>query len=357
MLNHAVGARWRLSGSRNPFRGESPTPMCESEHHREASTERSDAPMKPYLVGIVFMLLAATVRLTGRRRLSFRAQFERDVAPRLARDTSVATVRDADLESLPAAIQRYLRLAGVVGQPRVLNFRARMRGQIRGGPDARWMSFAAEQYNFFNDASRFFILDAAMAGVPVRAFHRYVGGSATMRVRLASLLTIADASGAEMDQAETVTLFNDMCLFAPAALIDAPVRWREIDARTVAATFTNAAHTISAILTFDDNGELVDFVSDDRFASTADGKRFTRMRWSTPVRDYRTYGQHRVASRGEGRWHSPSGEYTYIRLEVESVEYNLTSLSSTASNTRQLVHHEPGTSPFRSRGRSAARSY
>ena len=35
-----------------------------------------------------------------------------------------------------------------------------------------------------------------------------------------------------MDLAETVTLFNDMCLFAPAALVGAPVRWTEIDART-----------------------------------------------------------------------------------------------------------------------------
>jgi hypothetical protein len=47
----------------------------------------------------------------------------------------------------------------------VQNFRARFHRQIRSGPDARWMSFTGEQYNFYDQPSRLFLMDASMFGV------------------------------------------------------------------------------------------------------------------------------------------------------------------------------------------------
>ena len=52
--------------------------------------------------------------------------------PRAAADASVVTEpiwRDAR-----SPVQRYLRAVGVVGQPKVLNYRLRFRGRIRGAP-------------------------------------------------------------------------------------------------------------------------------------------------------------------------------------------------------------------------------
>jgi hypothetical protein len=293
------------------------------------------------LILFALVVVAAAVVILVCRGLSFRAQLERDIETRLVRGAVSATVVDGDLASLPPIVQRYLRLAGVVGQPRVWNFRARFRGRIRSGPDARWMSFTGEQYNFYGAPSRFFLMEASMFGLPVQAFHRYVGASATMRVKVASLVSIVDASGAEMDQAETVTLLNDMCVFAPAALIDAPIQWKEIDVRTVAATYTNGGHTVTAVLRFNDTGELVDFVSDDRFVSASNGQRFKRMRWSTPLRDYRSYGSFRLASRGKGLWHAPASAYVYISLELDSLEYNVTSRGAT--KTIDVMRNAPAT--------------
>ena len=53
-------------------------------------------------------------------------------------------------------------LAGVVGKPRVRNFRVRMHGRIRNGREDRWMPFAAEQYNVVDPAARLFYLNASM---------------------------------------------------------------------------------------------------------------------------------------------------------------------------------------------------
>ena len=254
---------------------------------------------------------------------SFRAAYDRDVAQGLGRAVATPLLAEVDLAPLPAVVQRYIRLSGAVGQPRVQNFRARFHGQIRSGPDARWMSFTGEQYNFYDRPSRLFLMNASKFGVPIQAFHRFIGPSATMRVKLASVATIVDAKGPVMDEAETVTLFNDLCVFAPGALVDRRIQWQVIDPRTVTASFTNLRYTIRATLLFNDRGELTNFVADGRGAASTDGKSFTKMRWSTPLSDYREFGSHRLMGRGEGVWHAPAGDYAYLQFDLDAIEYNV----------------------------------
>jgi hypothetical protein len=263
---------------------------------------------------------------------SLRAQFDRDVADGLGRTSASSTdavprdgrgtITEADLAPLPAPVQRYLRLAGAVGQPRVVSVRARMHGRIRSGPGARWMPFVAEQYDFFDRPSRFFYMNASMFFIPAQGYHRYAGSEATMVVKAAAVVPVARQAGPSMTRTETVTLFNDMCLLAPATLIDPAIVWEPVDDWTARATFSNAAQTIRAELLFNEQGELVDFRSDDRGQSSTDGRTLISMRWSTPVGNYRRYGAATLASVGEGRWHPAEGDYTYIELTIDEVEYN-----------------------------------
>jgi hypothetical protein len=270
------------------------------------------------LIGIGFGFLA-------QGPVSLRAAYERDVDRALTRLAPEARISDADLAHLPAPVQRYLRTAGVVGQPRVRNFHVRMHGRIRGARDARWTPLAAEQYNFVDEPARLFYLSASMFMIPVQGYHRYIGPSATMRVKAAALVPVVDVAGAEMDQGETVTMFNDMCVMAPATLIDPAIVWEPVDARTARASFTNAGHTIRAELSLSDAGELVNFWSDDRYQTSPDGKSVKKVRWSTPLAAYRAFGRVRLASGGEARWHEASGDYAYIELTLDDVRYNVPS--------------------------------
>ena len=144
-----------------------------------------------------------------------------------------------------------------------------------------------------------------------------------MRVKVAALVPVADAAGPEMDQSETVTLFNDMCLFAPASLANPAIVWERAGRDTARAAFTNAGHTIRADLFFNDAGELIDFRSDDRYQAAPDGRTFTKVPWSTPLSDYRQFGAVRLASKGEARWHEPEGSYAYIEMITDEVHYNV----------------------------------
>ncbi len=254
---------------------------------------------------------------------SFRAQFERDVAAGLARPVETHVVTEADLTGLPEPVRRYLRATGVVGQPRVWNYRLRFRGRIRGAPGARWMPFEADQQSFADQPARLFLMRARMVALPVEAFHRLIGGRATMQVKIAGAIPMVDARGDVMDQSEAVTLFNDMCLLAPGTLLDPGIGWEQVDAHTVRARFAHGGHTISATLLFGDDGLLTNFISDDRSRSSPDGKVFTRLRFSTPVRDYRDFGSVRLAGHGEARWTLPEGEFSYGEFDLQDVAYNV----------------------------------
>jgi hypothetical protein len=275
----------------------------------------------------VLLLAGVVYGFMSQGPLSFAAEYRREVEARLAEaPPSPAPLTEADLAPLPEPVQRYLRLTGSVGQPRPHHVRATWRGRIRSGPEDPWMAFTAEQYNFLAEPSRFFLMDARRAGLPVDVLHAYRDGQASMRVRLLSMIPLVDERGPAMTRAETVTLLNDMALFAPPALADPTLqpdlRWEAIDARSARVRYTVGDNEVSAVLEFNEADELVDFVSDDRLAASPDGSEFRQWRWSTPVRDYRSFGDLRVMSRGEGLWHAPEGTYSYIELELLELEIN-----------------------------------
>jgi len=268
----------------------------------------------------VLLLIASTIGFFMYGPTSSHGQFVRDSSPR---STSAAKlVTEADLDPLPEPVKRYLRAVGVVGQPRVQSYSLYFRGRIRGGPQDPWMSFDATQVSFANLPSRLFWMDATKAGLPVSVYHRFVAGEATMRVKLLGAISMVNARGDVMDRSETVTLFNDMCILAPATLIGPGIAWRALDADRAEARFTLGRHTITATLIFGEDGLLRDFISDDRSRLAADGKSAAQMRFSTPVRDYRKYGPFLLASHGEARWHPPEGNFAYGEFDLIDVAYN-----------------------------------
>jgi hypothetical protein len=191
------------------------------------------------------------------------------------------------------------------------------------------MPFRAAQQSFVMPPARLFLMRARMYALPVEAFHQLIDGHARMRVRILGAIAMADAAGEVLDRSETVTLFNDMCLLAPATLIDSAIAWETIDRTTVRARFTNGAQTISATLFFAEDGLLTSFLSDDRSRASSDGKVFTPLRFSTPVRGYTTFDVARLASRGDARWTLRGEEFTYGEFELQSIEYNVSASPAT----------------------------
>lgn len=270
------------------------------------------------LVGVP-LLAALLLALLDLRPASLRSTYRRAVRDASTRRGALELVQEEELTSLPAPVATYLRRAGVVDRPRVRRFHAVLTSEMRAGPDAAWFPARADQHEFFAPAERLFFMRARRGGVPFDVLHHYAGDGASMRVRVAGLVTVVDLSGSTLALAETVTLLNDMCVLAPAALLDADVEWEPVDARMARVTFTNAGYVVHASLHFDDAGDLVDFRSDDRWM--LDGHVLRRLPWSTPLSDYADFGGVRLARRGEAQWTQDGRTWSYGRFVLQRLEY------------------------------------
>jgi len=249
--------------------------------------------------------------------------FMRDVDAFLGEPVAETSVlSENDMHHLPAAVQDYLRFVGAVGKPRVRDYHVHFTGGLRADADSPWMKTSANQFSSVDPAARLFLIKASRAGIPFLAYHRYVGLHATFKVRIASLLTVVDAKGPEMDRGETVTLLNDMCLLAPATLAESGLTWEELSGREVRVTFTNAGHTVSATLKFHESGALADFVSEDR-SRTTDGRSYERLPWSTPIESWRAVGDRRLPGYATAVWHGKNGPFEYAHFENPEIEYNV----------------------------------
>lgn len=269
------------------------------------------------IMALVFLLLLGGLTWIFLRGPGLPEEFGRMLAHELASDVARPhpLVTEASIAGLPAPVQRYIRMSGAVGKPRPASLTVTYDAQMYAKPGAAPMTGVAVQYDRFDPPKRLFFMPSHMMGLPVKVLHDYDGIAATMRVRLAGLVSVVDAGGPAFSKVETVTLLNDLCLFAPGWLADPRLTWTALDDQTAAVTFRNGPHVVSATLFFNAAGELVNFTSSDRGEVQADGTAKLAP-WSTPVRDYRDMGGQRVLTYGEAIWTRPTGDFTYGKFTV-----------------------------------------
>lgn len=228
----------------------------------------------------------------------------------------------SDIAGLPTPVQRYIVYSGAVGKSVPQNFRLEFDAQMIKKPGDAPMDASSEQTNFLGNYSRIFFMKASKFLVPFRILHVYTDQKATFVVRVASLFNAVDLSGEQLTAAETVTILNDLCVFAPGALIDKRLTWKEIDSLSCEVTFTNGAYTVSAVLYFNEKGELINFISNDRSALQDDGS-LKKFPWITPLGNYKNFDGRMVSTAGATIYRYPEGDFTYGTFTLKNIRYNV----------------------------------
>ncbi|WP_337044605.1 DUF6544 family protein [Emticicia sp. 17c] len=268
--------------------------------------------------GIILLVL-----VTGYAAWSFNKQYTLAVRESFgySEKYSVPILTEVDIQYLPEPVKKYLHYTRSVGKPELDNFRVEFRGKLRKNKQSEWMPFTSEQYNFIGASKRFFFMNATRHHLPVAGFHSFRNGNAFMNIRLLSLFKVQYQSGYEMGKAETVTFFNDMCCLAPATLIDKRIKWLETSGNQVKASFTNNHITITAWLHFNDKGELINFISNDRYAYDKESG-MRQIPWETPLKNYREINGYKLAGHAQAIYKYPEGDLCYGIFEITDIQYN-----------------------------------
>jgi len=74
-------------------------------------------------------------------------------------------------------------------------------------------------------------------------------------------------------------------------------------------------------LFFNEEGELIDFLSNDRFETT-NGKTYNNYPWLTPVTGYTNINGYRLPSGAKLIYKHPDEDLVYGEFTLRSIEYN-----------------------------------
>lgn len=279
-----------------------------------------------YIVVGILLVLAVVIYIFAYTSNSLKRTYEKELEAALKKEESVESeiLTQDDIEHLPKPVQDFLIHVGAVGREKVHSFKAVADGEIKMNRDSNWAKIEIEQNNFIGkELIRLFYLRMKVFGVPTYALHSYTDKNASMVGKIAGLFTIINARGNEMRISDTVTLLNDMCLFAPATLIDKRISWEQIDNMTVKATFKTEYATVTATLYFNEKHELINFTSEDRYYTGSDDN-YQKVKWSTPFGNYKEINGLLLPSYGEAVWNLPDGDYSYCKFQnIKSIVYNV----------------------------------
>jgi hypothetical protein len=235
-----------------------------------------------------------------------------------------SVIREDEIDGLPPAARRYFRYAGVAGRERIASFSVILKGRIRNGPEEAWMPLTMRQYNRVDAPARVVYLESTKP--PLAGVDSFVAGSGRMQIKVMNLIRVADSKGPEMAVSALVTFLNDLVL-CPLAYFSLPLRWRHVDDRRVELAFSHAGMAVSALLTVDEEGRLLDWSTEDRYADIKGVS--VKDTWSTPFGEYGELAGLRLPMKGAGM-HDYDGEpYVYVELDhIAGLTLNAESLPS-----------------------------
>jgi hypothetical protein len=279
------------------------------------------------IAGVVVLLailggaaFAWTVVL-GRRR--FRALVIKDVT-RLFSDKAPSVGPEqlaARWDALPEPVRRYLSYAIPKGTPAIGAVRLKHDGFFRTKPDQRWFPIQGEQY--FTAGKPGFVWNATIRParlVWIEARDRLQADRGNMLVKFCSTFTIADASGAEIDQGSKLRWLGEAVWF-PYGLVGDQIQWEAIDERSAKATLLGDGPPVSATFEVDQEGKIV-CLRATRYRDIGGGNAVLTP-WIGRYAGYRDFNGLRVPSSIEAVWSFQDGEFSYARFRVTNLEYNV----------------------------------
>jgi hypothetical protein len=278
------------------------------------------------IIGTILVLLTAIVSAAIVGRIMFNRSVDAevdDLFQSVAAEES-AVLTEADIEHLPEPVQRWLRYSNVIGREYPRTVRLTQEGEIRLGPDQAWMPFTAEQYYTTDPPSFIWKIDTRMMSVlPISGRDRYVDGRGNMNIRVLSLIPVVDETGEHMDQGTLVRYLNEVMWF-PAGAVSPYIEWQEVDDNSAKATMSYGDMTVEATFFFDEQGRPVNMMA-PRYQDAGGGE-FKWLPWWTPIHEYGEFDGVRIGIAGEAYWEEDWGNFTYVRLRLVDVEYNVPEL-------------------------------
>jgi hypothetical protein len=228
----------------------------------------------------------------------------------------------AQLEGLPAPVQRYFRAVLKAGQPMIEAASVEHTGTFN-------MSQTGEEWKPFTSTQRViarrlgFVWDARIRmapGMTALVHDAYVEGDGVLAAKLFGLLTVMELpSTPELAQGELMRYLAEATWYPTALLPGQGLVWEAIDDTHAGATLTDGTATVELVFEFDAQGLISSVRSDGRYRDV-DGEPVATP-WQGHFWDYEVRDGILVPLEGEVAWLLPEGPQPYWRGRIQRIEY------------------------------------
>lgn len=273
------------------------------------------------IIGILVCVIGIVIIFFNVPSSKTKTEFDRIVTVLITgADHKESIFREEDIAGLPAPVQRYFTYCGYIGTPKMSYIKIDYQDVEFLFDKDKPIKIDYTQYNFANKPNRIAYIDSSMYGIPFEGLDTYLGGRGSMKGVLAKLFTLFDQTGTVMDQSSLVTFLSEILLIPSTALQDY-IKWEAIDDLNTKATMSCYGISVSGIFTFNENGEMLSFETNDRSAATTDGSSET-IKWSVLCNEYTDINGIKRPTVFQAVWHYDSGDLVYFDGKGTITAYN-----------------------------------
>jgi len=266
-----------------------------------------------WILGIIITLIVAVIVFFQIPYSPLSHEFQSAVQSHTNQSNVPAGIfTEQDLEHLPEPIQNHFRITGLIGHPVMSSVSICIpSAHIYTSSDSTPMVLNYTLYLFGHRPVRLAYMNTSMFGVPFEALDSFQYGVGFMRGELGKTFTIFNETGIEMDRAQLLTYLGELFLI-PSAMLSEHIIWETIDERNVKATIIYDDLQGSGIFTFNDDGFLHSFRTDERGRVNTDGS-IDFLAWSAVI-EYWLKDERGIYLPGNmiAVWHEPEGDFIYF---------------------------------------------
>lgn len=271
----------------------------------------------------VFLLVVGIITVFFHSSYSkTKAEFSETISGLLAKMPNESSVfTEEDIARLPLPVQKYFRYCGYIDTPKMSNMKAIFQDvDFLFGKGKPPIKIDYTQYNFANEPTRIAYIESSMYGIPFEGLDSYIAGNGSMKGVLAKLFTLFNQTGENMDKSILVTYLSE-CLIIPSVALQDFIVWEEIDDFHAKATISYYGITASGIFTFNENGEMLSFTTDDREATAIDGTS-EKVKWTAICGEYVETNGIRKPTVLQAIWHYDDGDLVYFDGKDVVIEFD-----------------------------------
>lgn len=263
------------------------------------------------VLGIIFLLVSTLVIYFNVPYSKLKTKFKGYLAESKEIIVENKKTSKCTFKNLPQSIQDFYNYTGLVnkGDSKHVSF---------DFEDAHFVNIEMNktlkinysEYIFGGVPARFAFIDSLLYGIPFQGLDSFIDGEGGMEGVIAKHITIFNHRGKEMNKAALVTWLGEI-IFMPSQLLSGNVDIKEIDKNTVAVSVAYDNIMASGVYKFLDNGELVEFITDDRALIYNNG-RIEHRTWSILYEDYKNNGDLLLPNRLKSKWHFDNEDIIYF---------------------------------------------